>query len=66
MEPELALAEISSGTAQQRAVRRVQLLNPIGPELSMLCTISSPTAARERGRSAMGQNVDEAAKDTYH
>jgi hypothetical protein len=40
MEPELALAEISSGTARQRAVQRVKLLNPIGPERSMLCTIS--------------------------
>jgi cytochrome c-type biogenesis protein CcmH/NrfG len=40
MEPELALAEIGSGTAQQRAVRRVKLLNPIGPELSMLCNIA--------------------------
>jgi hypothetical protein len=40
MEPELALAEIGSGTAQQRAVQRVKLLNPIGPELSMLCNIA--------------------------
>jgi hypothetical protein len=40
MEPELALAEISSGAAQQRAVQRVKLLNPIGPELSMLCNIA--------------------------
>jgi hypothetical protein len=40
MEPALALAEISSGTAQQRAVQRVKLLNPIGPELTMLCTIA--------------------------
>jgi cytochrome c-type biogenesis protein CcmH/NrfG len=40
MEPELALAEIGSGTAQQRAVQRVKLLNPIGPELSMLCSIA--------------------------
>ena len=40
VEPELALAEISSGTAQQRAVQRVKLLNPIGPELTMLCNIA--------------------------
>jgi cytochrome c-type biogenesis protein CcmH/NrfG len=40
MEPALALAEISSGTAQQRAVQRVKLLNPIGPELTMLCNIA--------------------------
>jgi len=41
MEPELALAEISSGAAQQRAVQRVKLLNPIGPERSMLCNIAA-------------------------
>jgi cytochrome c-type biogenesis protein CcmH/NrfG len=40
MEPALALAEISSGTAQHRAVQRVKLLNPIGPELTMLCNIA--------------------------
>jgi hypothetical protein len=41
MEPELALAEISSGTVQQRAIQRVTLLNPIGPERSMLCNIAA-------------------------
>ena len=54
MEPELALAEISSGTAQQRAVQRVKLLNPIGPELSMLLQHRRPqlplSAADPHGR----------------
>jgi cytochrome c-type biogenesis protein CcmH/NrfG len=39
MEPVLALAEVSSGAAQQHAAQRVKLLNPIGPELTMLCNI---------------------------
>jgi O-antigen ligase len=44
-EPWVALAETSSGRQQELAVRRAQQLNPIGPEIIMLCGIDDRACA---------------------
>jgi hypothetical protein len=48
-EPWIALAETSSGRQRELAVRRAQELNPIGPEVIMLCGIDDRACTARRG-----------------